>query len=182
MTLSRRITRAWQWLALFFVILNVNGCAILFGNVKPVTDRSDELVIPSLETSDSDWVKRQSESSLDNSDVSFQSKKTASIISVTSTCRPSIEESEQDLHQMTDMLLLGITGIHDRHSQELLVDGQQALQTTLRGTLQDQPMQIRTVVTRKQSCLYDLMYIARPERFAVHEKTFDSFVRAVKLK
>lgn len=162
--------------------LSLQGCAILLGNVKPVTDRADGLSFTDLSEQDPDWTKREEESSsLEASDVSFQSRRTLSTISITSTCRGSIGETDQTLASMTDTLLLGIQET-ERAEEHLTVSGQPALKTTIKGMLQSRTIQIQTIVVKKDDCLYDFMYVARPERFNEQLKTFESFINEIKLK
>jgi hypothetical protein len=43
-------------------------------------------------------------------------------------------------------------------------------------------MKLRTVVLRRGSCVYDLMYVARPEHFKDNEPDFAHFIASLKLK
>jgi hypothetical protein len=43
-------------------------------------------------------------------------------------------------------------------------------------------MMLRTFVLRRGDCVYDLMYVARPDRFAENEQDFSRFADSLKLK
>ena len=64
----------------------------------------------------------------------------------------------------------------------LTVQNVPALETTIRGKLNGESTQIRTVVLRRATCIYDLVYLARPEKFAENEADFSRFVASLRLK
>src|SRR5262249_5978136 len=121
------------------------------------------------------------------SDVAYQSKKTASVISLNSACRPSNikpenKSVEADLRSLTDVLLLGAHDVTLRDEREATVQGTPALQTTMRGSMNGEEVMIRTVVLRRKTCIYDLVYVARPNTFATNEQDFSHFVSSLRLK
>ncbi|MEK6706237.1 MAG: hypothetical protein AABZ06_10655 [Bdellovibrionota bacterium] len=175
------------------MILLTTGCGLLIGNVKPVDEKSETYGIADLSRDDPDWDKldqpaNSSEdsnpSSSDVSDVVFQSKKTASIISLNSACRPTHgnPQTEDDLRKITNQLFLGVSNITMREEKELTVSSSPALQTTIHGKMNGELMKLRSVVLRKNHCVYDLMYIARPNSFTEKEQSFDKFAASLRLK
>jgi len=115
-------------------------------------------------------------------DVSFQSKKTASIISINSACKTYDNERKESLSALTHELLLGISEINYFKEKNFPLDGNNALQTTIKGKINNEDMQLRTVVVQRFNCVYDLMYISRPEKFGIDEEDFSHFVSSLKLK
>jgi hypothetical protein len=172
-----------RFLILFLVTLS--GCALV-GNVRPVDEKSQSYAIADLSKQDPDW-KRLPASGTDSgdgaaSDVNYQSQKTASIVSLNSSCRPSFATESRDLRGFSEQLLLGISEVTQREEENLAVEGSPALQTTVFGKLNGEPVALRTVVVHRGSCVYDLMYVARPERFKEKEADFSRFVRSLRLK
>ncbi|MCM2324205.1 MAG: hypothetical protein NDJ90_13185 [Oligoflexia bacterium] len=169
------------------------GCALLVGNVKPVDEKSTSYGVMDLaKAQPAEWVRLSPEkvgsdenSSTELSDVAFQSQSTSSIISLNTACRPSssAEEDRQDLQKLTNLLLLGIGNITGREEVGITIQEViPALQTTLQGKLNGEEMKLRTVVFRKSACVYDLIYMARPQNFARHEQDFSHFVASIRLR
>jgi hypothetical protein len=194
----------------FFAIIAAtwlaSGCSTLVGNIKPVDEKSDDYRVIDLSKENSEWEKLPAESaqqsekpanpedpgqgSTESSDIAYQSKATASIISMNTACRPTLkwedkatqEQREQHLREFTRQLLLGISDIHDRKEEFIQVQSVPALKTTLVGQLSGQTTQLRTVVLRHEDCIYDLMYIARPSYFEKNEPDFARFVASLRLR
>ena len=187
-----------QLLLLILALLLQSGCGLLLGNVKPVDEKSDSYGVADLSKESPDWVRLEQSPKTDDStndpktndgsgpselpDVAFQSQKTAAVISLNSACRPSTETERKDLRNFTNLLLLGISNISLRDEKEITIQDTPALQTTIRGTLNGQPIALRTVVLKRKSCLYDITYIARPDAFGENEDTFSHFIASLRLK
>lgn len=182
-------------LATASIALFASSCSVVVGNVKPVDEKSTNYGVMDLSTTHSDWIKLdpqktaeqdegkgQSISQTEVSDVAFQSKSTASIISLDSACRHSNESSERDLKTLSNLLFLGITDVTLREEKGIEVQKTPALETTLRGKLNSEPMSFKTVVLRRQSCVYDLVYMARPRFFDSQVDDFSHFVASLRLK
>jgi hypothetical protein len=185
-------------LSLFF--LGSSGCGVLIGNTPPVDQKSDSYGIAELSKENADWTKldpKQAGAGADVndpgttptevSDVAYQSKKTSSVISLNSACRPSNSKPESksveaDLRSLTDVLLLGAHNVTLRDERPATVQGTPALQTTMRGSMNREEVMIRTVVLRRKTCIYDLVYVARPDTFAINEQDFTHFVASLRLK
>lgn len=165
------------------------GCGVLIGNVRPVTEKSERYTIHSLAQENSQWVELKSEENeskeseeSDQYDLAFQSKKTASVISINSACRVRLAHEKKDLRKFTDLLILGFNKIEQRDEREIQIDQEiPALETTIKGELNQNEMMMRAVVLKKEQCIYDLMYIARPGNFKQEEKDFSNFVTSLKL-
>lgn len=180
-------------LALALLSLTSAGCGILLGNVRPVDEKSESYGILDLSQDNKDWQKLDPADSNEGStreetelkpteisDVAYQSKKTASIISLNSACRPNQEK--QDLREATSLLLLGINDVTLREEKGLKVQKYPGLETTIQGRLNNEDMKLRTVVIQRENCIFDLMYIARPHHFEEQTQAFSKFVSSLRLK
>jgi hypothetical protein len=172
-------------LAAAALALFASSCALV-GNVKPVDEKSETYQVADLSQGMGEWAKLPPQaggsSDTSTSDVAYQSQKTASIISLNSACRPTFETEHRDLKTFTNLLFLGISDVTQRDERDLTVESQPALETTLKGKLNNEEMMLRTVVLRRGDCVYDLMYVARPEHFAENEADFSRFVDSLKLR
>jgi hypothetical protein len=64
-------------------------------------------------------------------------------------------------------------------SQEVVpFDGREAMHTLLRAKLDGVPMQYDLYVMKKDGCVYDIVYVASPDRFAQGSPEFERFARA----
>ncbi len=170
----------------------ISGCSVLIGNVKPVEEKSENYRITDLSKLGGDWMKLANSTAPEgggdkgtsdsSADLSYQSKLTSSIISLNSACRPENQEQSENLQEFSRLLFLGITEVTQKEERKAEVDHVPALQTTLEGKLNGETTKLRTVVVRKAGCVYDLMYIARPERFSEREEDFTRFVSSLKLR
>lgn len=181
-------------LYVFFAIA-LCSCSVVVGNVKPVDEKSTQYGVLDLSTGSPDWIKLDpaktdqygdSKStdviSTEISDVAYQSKDTASIISIDSACRNANSQSQADLKTLTDMLFLGITDVTLREERGVELEKNPALKTTLSGKLNGEPIMFQTVVMKRGGCVYDFVYMARPKFFAKHEDDFAHFVASLRLK
>ena len=179
-----------------------SGCSVLVGNVKPVEEKSERYSIVDLAKSNPDWkalppqsVKNagsesgsEGASSENSSDVAYQSKKTASIISLNSSCRKSNLRKDLNLRDYSKVLLLGLSEINDYQEKEVQLAGYPAFETVTDGKMplekddKIETVRLKTYVVKKEECLYDLMYIAKPDHFSSQETDFDSFVQSLKIK
>ena len=171
-----------------FVVLTSasSGCGLLLGNIKPADEKSEGYGIMDLAQRNPDWKKLPSSKEATNdaaaSDVAYQSATTSSVISLNSACRPTIATEERDLKAYTDQLFLGIREVTHREEKSSVVQGVPALETTLTGKVDGEMTEIRSVVVRRGECVYDLMYVARPEHFPANEADFAQFVASLKLR
>ena len=179
--------RSSSWILPFVLAAGflASGCGVLIGNVKPVEDKSNAYRVADLQVLKADW--RKLESSLkeagaaeDVSDVAFQSKTTSSIISLNSACRPGGDQ--RSLKEISRLLFLGLSQSSAPEEQTLEVERVPALQTTVEGRLNNEPVRLRTVVLRKGECVYDLMYVARPEQFDKQLGDFTHFVSSLRIR
>jgi hypothetical protein len=172
------------------------GCGLLIGNVKPVDEKSDQYGVadlakenpklwtrltPAQEGAD---VREPETTSTEIPDVAFQSSRTAAVISINSSCRPTqrAELDHMDLQALTNQLTYGITDPAKRSERNLTIQSVPALESQVEGRMNGNPIAIKTVVLRKNSCVYDLLYMAPPAHFAENEPDFDHFVASLRLR
>lgn len=194
---SARTSTSLTGLLLRLLLLSVasfgTGCGLLIGNVKPVEEKSDQYgVIDLAKDNPAVWtrltdkqqggdMKNPEATATEIPDAAYQSSKSAAVISINSSCRTG-ETSEVDLKALANQLTYGLSNISQRSERNLTLQGTKALQTTVQGKLNQNEIALRTVVLRKNGCIYDLLYMAPPARFAENEPDFERFVASLRLK
>lgn len=181
--------------SLSLLLLSFTGCGVLVGNVKPFDQKSEAYGVVDLSKNSPDWTRLDPKSignnpigedsgttSTEVADVAYQSKSTASIISLDSACGAGSANQERSLKSLTDTLLLGTSNVTLRDERPLRVEDTPALQTTIQGMIGGESVKLRTVVLKRQRCVYDLVYVARPDNFSLHESDFSHFVASLRLK
>jgi len=175
------------------IILFSSGCGILLGNVRPEDEKSASYGVTDLaKEAPTVWRKLDAASEGVNpkdtdatqtevADVAYQNKKSSAIISLNSVCRTQPDE-KNNLKEDAKLLFLGISEVTLREEMSTELQGAPALETTLQGKLNHEPVKLRAVVTRRKTCLYDLLYVSRPERFPENEADFGRFVSSLRLK
>src|SRR4051812_36862304 len=88
-------------LVCFLILIAIfqNGCTLFFGNIKPVDEKSNSYAVMDLSENQSVWTRLDhqaaseapsdgtSSSDPTGSDLAYQSKNTAAIISVNTACK-----------------------------------------------------------------------------------------------
>jgi len=176
--------RNFYILFLTLLLFQLHGCGILVGNVKPLTEKSSSYHLLKLDDlAPSEWKKISSqqisydkeEPDISSPDVTYQSLKNSSIISLNSSCKTNASKP-QTLEKITDLLLLGISNIKDKKQNSMSINSLPALETSLIGVLNNQKVSIKTVITRYGNCVYDFMYIAQPHDSDVYTAIFSQFI------
>ena len=114
-------------------------------------------------------------------DVVYQSQITHSTISLNSSCKKSNSYSQHQLSDFTNTLLMGFSRIKEKHQTVTMISKKEALQTTILGKIENQKIKVRTIVTQINDCIYDFMYISRPQFFEKEEADFSYFVTSTRL-
>lgn len=192
---SPQATSSWLVLLTAVALGAVSGCSTLsstlIGNVNPVEVKSETYGVADLALNSAEWTRIPADSQslqgtgeitpTEISDVAFLSKKTRAVISLSSACRAG-GEMEKSLQAATNLLFLGITDVGHFKERELLLANHPALETTVRGKIQGQEVMMRAVVLRRDKCLYDLLYVTRPDRFEQNLEDFSHFVASLRIK
>ncbi len=179
------------------IFLTTSACSTLVGNVKPLDEKSEDYGIldlaqenpriwkklskEQLRPKDAQIGKNKQAFSSEFTDLAWQSQKTFAIISLNSSCREG-RPTASDLKPYLRELLLGISDISEREESARQVSGQEALQSVIAGKMAGESTKIQALVLAKNDCIYDLMYISRPERFDAHTADFNRFVSSLRLR
>jgi hypothetical protein len=84
-------------------------------------------------------------------------------------------DDDAPLSVLTQHLVMGTTD-RDFESQDVLpFDQREAMHTLLRAKLDGVPMQYDIYVMKKDGCVFDLVYVASPDRFAAGAAAFEQF-------
>ncbi len=183
--------------SLAVILLSLFSCSTIVGNVKPVDEKSEIYQVMDLSRENpAVWKKLEAAQLLpkdaqigSNSDTyssevtdfAFQSLKTSAIISLNSSCRQG-RNSPSDLKPYLRELLLGISEISEKSEKSTQLAGVPALEGKVAGKMAGESTKIHAFVLSKNSCVYDLMYISRPDRFSTHEGDFNRFVSSLRLR
>ncbi len=176
------------------VALSTSACTILFGNVRPSAEKSDHYSVMDLSRRDADWAKleptevgresgeREPEKT-EIADVTYQSKSTDSVISMNSTCHdPEIRQERETglpaLEEHSRTLLLGIAQKSAALRETFKLRDLDALQTTVTGRLDNRDVKVRSVVVKNDECLYDFLFLTRPENFDRYKDLFAEFTQS----
>lgn len=168
----------------------LSGCGVLIGSVKPIDNKAENYEYLDLSDRDSKWEKvdlveskEDEETATQVSDISYQHKSTHSSITVNSSCATGKTYADADLKKYSNLLFLGIDETEKRNEKfTQITASNKALESTLTGKMNSEDVKMRTVVFSRGDCLYDLIYVARPNHFTKHEALFSEFVHSFKIK
>ena len=88
------------------------------------------------------------------------------------------EQETGPLPALVRHLFFGIRQVKQVRQERILLDGAEGLDTMITGRWEGAPVQIRSVVIRRQDCLYDLLYVAPSDAFGVRSADFDRFLNS----
>jgi hypothetical protein len=175
------------------ILLTFPACSTLVGSVRPVEDKTDQYSFLDLSKKQAEWTRvspvdsnqdqdlPETVSVTQHSDLIFQHLNSDAVISVNSACRSSERPDSRSLQDLTKTLFLGFSQVESRSEKVVTVSSQEALETTLLGQLGGERTQMKSTVFRSRYCVFDLLYVARPERFNAYLSTFDQFVSEFRL-
>lgn len=83
------------------------------------------------------------------------------------------------LSALTGHLIMGTTERAFETEEVIPFDRREALHTILRAKLDGVPMQYDIYVMKKDGCVFDLVYVAPPDRFAAGAADFERFAQGV---
>ncbi len=178
----------FQKTASLLLIPFLPACGLIFGGAQKVDQKNSNYQIVRLDR-DTNWNKissgekqkpesealSASEQEPEISDIAYENKLTKVIISLNSVCRP---QKSFTLQSLSNNLIMGIPNSKQLEQKYTTVDGADALSTTILSEQPEQdPIKIQTVVTKKSSCTFDFMYVAKPQYFETHLSDFDRFIK-----
>ena len=95
------------------------------------------------------------------------------IITLSATCT---EPGDAPLDVLTNHLVIGLTERNFLSRELVAFDGREAERTTLTAKLDGVPVKMATMVLKKDWCIYDAIYAARPRRFDAHLSDFETLL------
>jgi len=116
--------------------------------------------------------------SVDGADLAFRDEDRSG--SALFNVRCGLRDDDAPLSVLTDHLIMGTTEREFDAQDTVPFDGREALHTLLRAKLDGVPMQYDIYVMKKNGCLYDLVYVAPPGRFADGATDFEHFATGVR--
>lgn len=99
-----------------------------------------------------------------SADHAWYNAKIGGTIYVTSSCGSRFQD--RSLHDAVNSMTAGIRSEVEPIERQLFLDGREALMLQSKGRLDGVNVQLAVVALSKDRCLYDFVFIARPEEFA----------------
>jgi hypothetical protein len=111
---------------------------------------------------------------LDGPLLAFHDTKTGGTIDVYGRCGQ--DGDDVPLSALTKHLLIGFTEREVQDEKTVPMDGREALHTVVSAKLDGSPVTLSLYVIKKDGCVFDLVYVARPARYADGVAAFEEFV------
>jgi hypothetical protein len=119
---------------------------------------------------------------IDVSDASLAFRDDAHEASILVNGRCGHRDDDTPLAALTKHLIIGTTE-RDYVSEKVVpMDGREALHTVLKAKLDGVLMQYDILVMKKDGCVYDLVYVSSPEKFATGAPAFEEFARGFRTR
>lgn len=110
--------------------------------------------------------------------LAFHDVASDATIAVNARCGADAEDVS--LATLTNHLFLRFTDRAVLDEQVIPLDARDALHSVVVAKLDGVPQKFSIYVLKKDGCVYDLMYLSRPERFDFGVRAFDDFARSFK--
>src|SRR5256885_7808504 len=88
-------------------------------------------------------------------------------------------DDDAPLSVLTEHLIMGTTERQFDSQETIPFDGREALRSVLRAKLDGVPMQYEIYVVKKDGCIFDIVYVASPDRFEQGAPDFERFARGM---
>ena len=111
---------------------------------------------------------------VDGAMLAFHDKESGGSATVYARCGQ--DGDDVPLTALTKHLIIGFTERKTTEEKLVPLDGREALHTVLDGKLDGVPVSLAIYVLKKDGCVYDLVWVAPPERFQAGIAGFDAFV------
>jgi len=82
-------------------------------------------------------------------------------ITVSSWCKTAVDQTS--LEALSAQLVTGLAGSSKIESENRLIDGKNALRTSVSGNVDGTPIYLRSYVLKANQCVFDFFYLASPE-------------------
>lgn len=110
---------------------------------------------------------------LPGADLAVRDVQSDAHMAVSASCP---ERERGPLPALVQHLFFGLRDVERLHEERIMVDGAVGINAVIKASWEGRPVQIRSVVIQRKGCLYDLIYVAPPETFAVRSADFDAFL------
>ena len=167
---SRVLSRAVRFFVAFSgILLALTACSGSDVQVQGNTVSSSDLAYPFGPTGSS-WRSIQ----IEGNDAAWFDGDTRGTVHVDHTCERS---QDTPLAALVNHLLIGFTDREVVSEETVPFDQREARHVVVRARLDGVPRTIELYVMKKDGCVYDLGYVAPPDRYESGRGAFDAFVR-----
>ena len=111
-------------------------------------------------------------------ELAFRDEETEAVIALFSSCG---SEGRAPLNVLAKRLFFGIKERKLLERRPLSLNGAEAIHTILQGKLKEEEVKVSSYVVKRDECVYDLVYMAPPDRFEAKLLDFESFVKGWEL-
>jgi hypothetical protein len=112
---------------------------------------------------------------LDGATLAYRDRSSGGSVAVHAQC--GRDADDVPLSALTNHLLIGFTERDVKQEQTLPFDGREARHTVVYAKLDGVPMALDAWVLKKDGCVYDLVFVASPDRYELGAQGFDAFAR-----
>src|ERR1019366_6333820 len=169
---------AVAWAGVLASLVSLLGLASLAGCVHPDPFGDGVLrkegVVVRVGPVPSDWRRI----AVDGADLAFHDDAQGG--SALFNVRCGQRDDDAPLSVLTEHLIMGTTAREFDAEDTVAFDGREALHTLLRAKLDGVSMQYDIYVMKKDGCVYDLVYVAPPGRFATGAAAFEPFATGLR--
>lgn len=109
----------------------------------------------------------------DGADLTLRDSQSSATMAVSASC----PGEAGPLPSVARHLFFGLRDVKQLRQGSITLDGAAGVDTVVTGRLDGVPVQVRSVVIRRNGCLYDLLFLAPPETFSVQSESFDTFLQ-----
>lgn len=108
-------------------------------------------------------------------DLALEDTRSTARMAVAASCP---EKDTDPLPSLVRHLHFGLRQVQRLRQEQVVMDGATGLDTIITGSWEGTAVQIRSVVIRRKTCLYDFLYVAPPEAFVARSADFDQFLQS----
>jgi hypothetical protein len=168
--------------ALAFALTAATGCATvgLRNNVYDDGDAAFRLSsTPPQATGDSD-PRGWSRVTVEDNDLAWSSNGRLGVIALNGACRAAMADNDSGdapLFVLANHLMFGMTERNMIKREMITMSGREALHTVAEAQLDGVPIRFEAFILKKDGCVFDLQYVAAPDRFEQGRPTFEQVVK-----
>jgi hypothetical protein len=107
-------------------------------------------------------------------EIAFFDDRTKAVAQANATCRDDAEAAS--LEVLMRHLILGYTDVQERKSENVWLDGREALHQIVDARLDGVPIRLDLYVLKRNGCIFDLTLAAPPDQYDAVASNFTRFV------